>query len=128
MFIWDDRAKIGAEDKRLLVNSSEIRGNILTQDNDDFTFINNTSTTLTIAPALDDDDDDFTAAAKIDGGSSTAGTTTMVMEETKSPSVPVNQTGHHHGLHHLHVPKLKKLILSDKVEEKMLLECVGALK
>jgi len=86
------------------VNSSEIRGNILTQDNDDFTFINNTSTTLTIAPALDDDDDDFTAAAKIDGGSSTAGTTTMVMEETKSPSVPVNQTGHHHGLHNLHVP------------------------
>ena len=54
--------------------------------------------------------------------------TTMVMKETKSPSVPVNQTGHHHGLHHLHVPKLKKLILSDKVEEKILLECVGALK
>ena len=52
----------------------------------------------------------------------------MVMKETKSPSVPVNQTGHHHGLHHLHVPKLKKLILSDKVEEKILLECVGALK
>ena len=97
--------------------------------NGDFTLINNTSTTLTIAPALDDDDDDFTSAAKIDGGSSTAGTTTMVMEEeTKSPSVAVNQTGHHHGLHHLHVPKLKKLILSDEVEEKILLECQGALK
>ena len=111
------------------MNSSEIRGNILTQDNGDFTFINNTSTTLTIAPALDDDDNDFTAAAKIDGGSSTAGTNNNGDERNEeSQCACVNQTGHHHGLHHLHVPKLKKLILSDKVEEKILLECVGALK